>query len=191
MATKKDIKDLLKKLNLKETDMDTYWNELIELNWKVKSLNNSGKTWRDLNISLIEQLPTQKQKDIENAEREKREEEEKIEAELKAKQEKEYHEEHYEEIILNKIDSGEELNESELSSLVWEFEEIEREYGDNRRWSRSVTSIVKINNRYFCIEWENGLTENQPNEFYDQPYEVEKKTYEKTIMVTEWVSKNK
>jgi hypothetical protein len=114
-----------------------------------------------------------------------------MEEELKAKQEKEYYEEHYEEIILNKIDSGEKLNESELSSLVWEFEEIEREYGDNRRWSRSVTSIVKINNRYFCIEWENGLTENQPNEFYDQPYEVEKKTYEKTIVVTEWIRKNK
>jgi hypothetical protein len=114
-----------------------------------------------------------------------------MEEELKAKQEKEYYEEHYEEIILNKIDSGEKLNESELSSLVWEFEEIEREYGDNRRWSRSVTSIIKINNRYFCIEWENGLTENQPNEFYDQPYEVEKKTYEKTIVVTEWIRKNK
>jgi hypothetical protein len=41
------------------------------------------------------------------------------------------------------------------------------------------------------VEWEEGLTENQENEFYNQPYEVEKKTYEKTITVTEWVSKNK
>jgi len=189
MATKKDIKELLKKLNLKESDMDTYWNELIEINQIVKSLNNSGKTWKDLNTSLIEQLPTQKQKDIETAERKRKEEQEKIDAELKAKQEKEYYETHYEEIMLNKIDSGEKLNERELSSLVWEFEEVEREYGDNRRWSRSVTSIVKINNRFFCVEWENGLTESQPNEFYNQPYEVEKKTYEKNITVTEWVKK--
>lgn len=84
---------------------------------------------------------------------------------LKAKQEKEYYENHYEEIILNKIDSGEKLNKSELSNLVWDFEEVDCEYGDNRRWSRSVTSIVKINDRFFCIKWENGLTENQENEF--------------------------
>jgi len=190
MATKKDIKKLLKKLNLKESDMDTYWNELIETNWKIKSLNDSGKTWRDLNTYLIEQLPTQKQRDIESAERKEKEEQAKIEAELKAKQEKEYYEEHYEEIILNKIDSGEKLSERELASLVWDFEEVSREYGDNRRWTRSVTSIIKIDDRFFCVNWENGLTECQENEFYDQPYEVEKKTYEKTITVTEWVSKN-
>jgi hypothetical protein len=189
MATKKDIKELLKKLNLKESDMDTYWNELIETNSLVKQLNKRGKTWRDMNISFIAKIPTQKQRDIEVAERKKKEEEEKIESELKAKQEKEYYENHYEEIILNKIDSGEKLNKSELSNLVWDFEEVDCEYGDNRRWSRSVTSIVKINDRFFCIKWENGLTENQENEFYDQPYEVEKKTYEKTITVTEWVSK--
>jgi hypothetical protein len=189
MANKKQIKELLKKLNLKESDMDMYWNELIKTNWKVKSLNNSGKTWRDMNISVIEEIPTQKQKDIENAERKRKEEEEKIESELKAKQEKENYEEHYEEIILNKIDSGKKLSERELSSLVWEFEEVDREYGDNRRWTRSVTSIIIINDRFFRVEWENGLTESQENEFYNQPYEVEKKTYEKTITVTEWVSK--
>lgn len=34
--------------------------------------------------------------------------------------------------------------------------------------------------------WENGLTENQENEYYDQPTEVKKVTTEKTITVTEW-----
>lgn len=29
--------------------------------------------------------------------------------------------------------------------------------------------------------------EEMANEFYNQPYEVVKKTYEKTITVTEWV----
>lgn len=189
MATKKQIKELLKQLNLKEIDMDAYWNELIETNSLVRQLNNCGKTWRDMNTSVIATIPTQKQKDIENAERKKREEEERIEAELKAKEESDYYADHYEEVILNKIDSGEKLNKSEISDLVWEFEEVDRKYGDNRRWSRSVTSIVKVNNRFFCVEWENGLTENQENEFYSQPYEVEKKTYKKTITITEWIKK--
>lgn len=43
MATKKDIKALLKRLSITENDMDNYWSELIETNWKVKSLNRSGK----------------------------------------------------------------------------------------------------------------------------------------------------
>ena len=34
-----------------------------------------------------------------------------------------------------------------------------------------------------------GLTEYQENAFYEQPYEVEKRTYEKTITVTEWINK--
>ena len=32
-----------------------------------------------------------------------------------------------------------------------------------------------------------GLTECQENEFEDQPVEVRKHTYEKTIEVTEWI----
>lgn len=165
MATKKDIKELLKKLNLSESDMDKYWDELNGINSIVTSLTKSGKTWRDLNTYVIEQLPIQKKK----------------------KQDEDYYTEHFEEIMLEKIDAGEKLTEDELSELAYDYGE-EREYGENRRWSRSVTSIVKIKDRFFCIEWENGLTGSQPNEFYNQPYEVTKKTYEKTITVTEWVS---
>ena len=92
----------------------------------------------------------------------------------------------YEVEMLMKIDSDENLSESELSTLVWEFNEIELEYGENRRWSRSATSIIEIGGRFFQVDWENGLTESQPNEFYNQPIEVKKETYEKTITVIEW-----
>ena len=190
MATKKEIKEILKTLNLTEADMDTYWNDLIETNWKVKQINRCGKTWRDMSESVIRTLPEQKQKDIEAAEQKKREEEEKEAAELKAKQERDYYDSHFEEIIVNKIDNGETLTEKELQRLVWDCEEVDRDEGENRRWSRTVSSILLISGRYFCLDWEEGLTECQENEYYNQPYEVEKKTYEKTITVTEWVSKN-
>ena len=90
--------------------------------------------------------------------------------------------------ILRKIDNKEKLTESEISDLVCECE-AEVKYGQNRRWARSATTISQIGDRYFRIEWENGLTENQPNEFYNQPIEVELKEYEKIVKVREWVVK--
>lgn len=95
----------------------------------------------------------------------------------------------YEVEMLNKIDSKAELTERELQSLVYEFDEIEREEGDDRRWSRSITSIIKIGERYFALDWDKGLTECQENSFYEQPYEVEPHTYEKTITINEWRKK--
>lgn len=185
MATKKDIKQVLKELNLTENDMQNFYNELIETNSIIKSLNKSGKRWNDLPIHLIRQLPTQRQKDLDMAEKKQKEEDEIKLKEQQEKKEKKYYNEHFEEIMLKKIDNGENLTEKELRRLALEHD-IERDYGDNRRWTRGVTSIVQIGNRFFEINWEEGLTEYQENEFYEQPYEVEKHTYEKTITVTEW-----
>ena len=88
--------------------------------------------------------------------------------------------------LLAKIDNKEKLTESEISDLVCECEG-EVKYGQNRRWSRSATTISKLGDRYFRIEWENGLTENQPNDFNNQPIEVELKEYEKIVKVKEWI----
>lgn len=95
----------------------------------------------------------------------------------------------FEEIIIGKIDREEELSSRELSELR-EYE-IDIEYGDNRRWSRSVFEVVELCGRYFAFTWEEGLTECQENEFYEQPYEVEKKEYQKTITISEWIKKTK
>ena len=92
----------------------------------------------------------------------------------------------YDEELLRKIDNGEDLTNGELCDIIFEYE-IEREYGDNRRWSRSVTTVSQIGDRYFSTDWEEGLTESQENEYDDYPIEVEKKTYKKTITVTEWI----
>jgi hypothetical protein len=76
----------------------------------------------------------------------------------------------------------------EVKELVWD-NEIETTYGENRRWSRSASSIVEADDgKFYRVYWENGLTESQPNEFFNDTYdEVEQKTYEKTIAVTEWI----
>lgn len=79
---------------------------------------------------------------------------------------------HNEKSFLEKFDNGEEFTEEELRDLTWQFAEEEIIYGENGRWTREVTTIFKIDDRYFALEWEEGLTEFQENGFYDQPYEV-------------------
>lgn len=93
--------------------------------------------------------------------------------------------------FLEKYDSGHEFDEDELGELRLDLKEESVEYGENERWCRSVTSILKVGNRYFALYWQQGLTESQPDEFYAQPVEVVKHEYEKTITITEWIEKNK
>lgn len=93
----------------------------------------------------------------------------------------------YKQEIIRKLENKEEFSESELSKLV-DFE-IEREYGDECRWTVAVSSIIRLNDKFYCLDWDKGKTENQENEFYYQPYEVEKKEYDKVIHVVEWVAK--
>lgn len=93
------------------------------------------------------------------------------------------------EIFLEKFEKGEEFTEDELIHVVNEFNEVETIKGDDRRWTRDMTTIVEVNSRYFAIYWEHGLTEEQPDMFYNQPREVIKKEYEKTIVVKEWIEK--
>jgi len=187
MATKKEIKEILKELNLTESQMDKFWKSNYDTNFIVRNLTNSGKTWRDMNGSVIRQLPTQKERDLESIEKKRIEDEKKARKELEKKQSEEYYYEHFEELMVEKIDKKEFLTERELSEIR-DFS-IEDEEGDEGRWTRSITSILKMCGRYFELNWMRGLTEYQENEFYDQPYEVEKITYEKTFTVTEWIAK--
>jgi len=78
--------------------------------------------------------------------------------------------------LLKKIDAGEILSEEEIRTFIYECEQEAEETGENRRWSRSVRTIMKLDNRFFAVEWEKGLTENQENCFNNQPYEVTKLT---------------
>lgn len=86
--------------------------------------------------------------------------------------------------FLIKYDNGEEFTEEELSDLRWEFVEVDTQYGENHRWNRPVTTIFRVKDRLFALDWWEGLTEGQENEFYDQPYEV--KEVKKIIEITEY-----
>lgn len=105
-------------------------------------------------------------------------------------------------ILVNKLYSGEELNENELHFLATGFylssmknmidEEdmdtitfIDEQDGDSGRWTKHKTTIFKVNNDLWCVQWREGLTELQEHEFYNQPYKV--KCIEDVVIVKNYV----
>lgn len=90
--------------------------------------------------------------------------------------------------FLCRFDAGEKFNERELRYLTDEDEMdvIEEIEGEDHRWDREIQTIFQAGGRYFSLCWRRGLTECQENEFWEQPIEVRKHTYQKTITVTEW-----
>lgn len=193
MATKKEIKAWLKEVNLGMAQVDYLWKELGENgNTLVDTLKRSGQTWTDLNMYCIRQIPTQKEKDTQTFKKRAEEATIKQAEEEQNRKDKEYYNEHFLELMVEKIDGKIELTEDEVRNLVFR-EAHEVMSGENRRWSRTISSLFEHDDRLFMVDWEQGLTESQENMFYDQPYEVEKTVTTRTIEVEDvvYVKKDK
>lgn len=182
------LKKWLKENHYTEEQMQAYWNELIGLNSVVTALSRSGINWDQTNLSIIASLPTAKEKTLKTLEEKRMKEEAEQKAKEEAEKAKKYYEENFESIMVNKIDKGENLTEKELKRLAYEYE-IEKIVYDKNRWTMPISSVCKLLDRYFMVEWQEGLTEYQEDEFLDQPYEVELQQYQKVTNVRRWVKK--
>lgn len=180
MASNKEIKDYLRESGYTEIDMKNFWNENIGTNKVITSLNKYGKTWKDLNLPCIKQLPTQKQRDLEYFENRRQENERKIKEEKEKVDFEKWKEEHFEEYIVNKIDNKGDLTDDEIKRVIWDYK-FEEEERDSGRWTQSMETHVKLMDRFFSVYWEMGLTEYQSNEYPEQPVEIEKVEYDKLI----------
>lgn len=92
--------------------------------------------------------------------------------------------------IIEKMYAGVELTEKELKALTWgeaedEYKIITELEGECSRWTRAVDTIIKVEEDYWDIPWERGLTEYQENEYWEQPFRV--KPVEEIVKVTKWV----
>lgn len=186
-STKAERTALLKKLGYTETDMQNFWDECKDINHKIKLLDNAGLNWTDLTVHQIEQLPTLKETTLKQLKEKEEREKAEAQAKMSAAEAEEYYWEHFEEVMLAKIDKGESLTEDELRELVFEYEheDISDASEDSvLRWTRIKKTIVKLDNRYFRIIWQKALTEMQENVFDNQPVEVEQ--YEKVVVVKAW-----
>lgn len=187
----KEHLEWMKEAGYTVADMDKFWAENYGTNPIVTNLTNHGMSWRDMNLCVVQKLPTQKERDAEAAKKKEEEQRAAEEAARKEKEAKEYYQAHFEELMLDKILKGEKLTEKELRTLVTEYD-VATEYGDDHRWTREAFTVVKLNDidrlcyRYFGIDWMKALTETGEDEFYNQPYEV--KQVERIIVVKDWVA---
>lgn len=81
------------------------------------------------------------------------------------------------------------FTEEELEQLSWcqieaDIKMITQDEGEQHRWTQDVSTIFEFEDKYYCLDWDRGLTECQENVFYNQPYEVEKEI--KMVEVTNW-----
>jgi len=164
------------------------WHEAAEKNSLVANLIKQNIDWRNMNMSVIKSIPHEKENRI------KREEAARIKIKKKKgrkiwklKIEQDRPESLNNEDLLIERCLKKDLTESELTDIIFDdsvakmVEEIE---GADRRWVRSMETIIQIKDRYFSIQWDRGLTENQDNYFHSQPVEVirEEKVICKTVI---------
>lgn len=186
-STKKERNALLKKLGLTETDMDRIWSELVEIkHGLISNLDKAGLNWKDMTIYQIDLLPSLKEKTLKDREERTKEEELRKAEEEKKRKEEEYYVENREKVLLDKITNKLVLSEDELCDLI-EYFEVDRIYGDNDDWTRPVRTIVELGDKYFEVDWEEGLTEYQENTYMNQPFEVKLHTSKKVVEIKNWV----
>lgn len=73
-------------------------------------------------------------------------------------------------------DGARRFTSQEVEDLVWDdiegCREVEREYGDNDRWTRNATSIILLpDGGHYRVAWSEALTESQENEYWEQDAE--------------------
>lgn len=52
----------LEKLGYTREEMQKFWDDALEVNWKIQMIANSGKTWKDLNEYQLASLVNLKEK---------------------------------------------------------------------------------------------------------------------------------
>lgn len=91
--------------------------------------------------------------------------------------------------ILEKVYDGDKLSTRELKDLRYETANIvDIIEGKTYRYTKDKSIILKIKDKYFRLDYSEGLTEDQEDEFLVMPYEV--KCVDKVIHVNEWVKAN-
>lgn len=87
--------------------------------------------------------------------------------------------------IEEKILAGESLSEEEVAKWIYNNQPIDRIANEPRRWHSGITLIYKLQNRYFKLCYDQGLTEIQEDDFWSQIAQ-EVIPHKKIIETIEW-----
>lgn len=184
---------ILEKLGYTREEMQKFWDDALEVNRVIQGIAKCGKNWTDLNEYQLADLVNLKEKTLAKLAEKEAKEKAENEAKENAKKVREYYQEHFEEIVCDKIFKGVVLTEKEFSSLVFEYDVEELDAGEVYKNGQYVTTIVELNNHYFKIRWRKDLSDWGEHQFDEQPVEVQKTQkvtgYDldmKPVIVTVW-----
>lgn len=164
----------LEKLGYTREQMQKFWDDALEVNWKIQAIARCGKDWKDLNEYQLADLVNLKEKTLKQLAEKEAKEKAEAEAKENARKVREYYQEHFEEIVCNKILSGVALERKEFDSLVFEYDIEELDAGEVYKNGQNVTTISELNGHYFKICWRRDLSDWGEHQFNEQPIEVEK-----------------
>lgn len=75
-------------------------------------------------------------------------------------------------VLLERLDSGDVLSEEDIKNMVCTMETVKEAIVEQNQWPNEVT-VVKLQDRYFAVEWSSYLSETGDSAYPNQPYEVE------------------
>lgn len=164
----------LEKLGYTREEMQKFWDDALEVNRVVQGIAKCGKTWKDLNEYQLASLVNLKEKTLKQLAEQEAKKKAEEEAKKKAEEDKKYYQEHFEEIVCDKLLNGVALTNKEFSSLVFEFDVEEVDAGEVYKNGQYVTTISCINGHYFEIYWRRDNSEWGAHQFDETPFEVKK-----------------
>lgn len=181
MNTKSKIKEFLSKHNQTDDGMKAIWDELAKISETANCIYKSvEQNWQKIPLHLLEESLTAKEKILAKREEEERKKIEQQTNQQIKEQSTRYYEEHFQEIILKKIENKEWLTAEDVELLINEDNfYIETVVIDKYDWTELVNTIIKLGDKYYSVYWQRALTENQENFFESQlAIEVEKRAIE-------------
>lgn len=183
----------LEKLGYTREQMQKFWDDALEVNLKIQAIARCGKDWKDLNEYQLADLVNLKEKTLKQLAEKEAKEKAEAEAKENARKVREYYQEHFEEIVCNKILSGVDLEQKEFDSLVFEYDVAELNAGEVYKNYQSITTVSELKGHYFKTFWRMDLTDMGEHQFDNAPIEVKKTSkitgYDldmKPIEVTVW-----
>lgn len=146
-----DVKLLLFELGYTKDQMQTFWDECKEINYKVKNLADMGKTWSDLPLETIKDLPTLKERTLLALERKERNN------------------------PVIKLQENQSLTEEDIKYLISQYgTDTYYHSSPNMPNVKSVVSFIKIEDKDYLIEWSKVIRKEGVIEFYEnQPEELD------------------
>ena len=168
---KSKLDKMLETLGYTRDEMQKFWDDALEVNWKIQAIAKCGKDWKDLNEYQLKQLVGLKEKTLAQLAEKEAKKKAELEAKNKADAEKQYYLDHFEEILLKKLLAHEELTNKELVSLVFEFD-IWSRYIDRLRWAMSKEVISEVSGHYFRVVFYEDSGDMGEHQFPDYPVEV-------------------